>query len=81
MRAAQRGGRVEHWPETGGAYAGYAVLDPRGKRVGRVREAFLNVHGEPEYLNVGIGWLGLRTALIPVLDVVADEGGRTLTLQ
>jgi hypothetical protein len=59
----------------------YVVLDPEGRRVGRVKELFTNTYGEPEYVRVRVGLFGLRSVLVPVTFVIADEERRTLTLQ
>jgi len=37
------------------AYVGYAVCDPRGRRIGRTTRVFVNGRGEPEYIGVKIG--------------------------
>lgn len=68
-----------HWAPGGGV--GYAVHDPRGRRIGSVRALFLNERGEPEYVDLKVGLLGLRTALIPVQGVAVDEKRRILVLQ
>jgi len=62
-------------------YAGYEVRDPEGRKIGRVKELFVNVHAEPEYVRVRTGVLGLKTFLIPIGFVAVDEERRTLTLQ
>jgi hypothetical protein len=73
--------------ETGGSawnledYAGYAVCDPRGHKMGRAEKLFLNGRGEPEYVRVKMGLFGIKTVLIPVQTVAADEERRALVLQ
>jgi hypothetical protein len=62
-------------------YAGYTVCDPRGQRIGRAEEFFLNGSGDPEYIRVKMGLLGFKTVLIPVQAIAADEEQRTLVLQ
>lgn len=62
-------------------YAGYGVHDPLGQKIGCVRKLFVNAEGEPEYVRVGLGLLGLRSVLIPVESALADEERRRLTLQ
>ncbi len=62
-------------------YAGYAVCDPRGQKIGRAEEFFVNWSGEPEYIRVKMGLFGLKTILIPVQAVTADEERRSLVLQ
>ena len=59
----------------------YMVLDPQGRRIGRVKELFRNAYGEPEYVRVRMGPFGLKAVLIPVALVMVDEERRTLTLQ
>jgi hypothetical protein len=63
------------------AYAGYSVHDPRGRRLGDVKEVYFNDAREPEYVEVGVGLFGRRAVLIPVLSVAVDEERRVLTLQ
>ena len=72
------GGRVGRAPSPG-AFSGYRLLDPRGEKIGRVEQAFLDAHGGPEYPGIALGSLGLRRVLVPVLDVVVDGADRTLT--
>jgi hypothetical protein len=62
-------------------YAGYAVCDPLGEKVGSVEELFVNGSGEPEYVKVRMGLLGLRSVLLPVLYVAVDEKRRALLLE
>jgi hypothetical protein len=62
-------------------HAGYAVCDPEGRRIGTARQVFANGRGEPEYVRVRMGFLGLRSALIPVGFVRIDEQHRVFTLQ
>ena len=62
-------------------YAGYGVRDPEGRKIGTARQVFANGRGEPEYIRVKMGLLGLRSALIPVGFVRIDEHQRHFTLQ
>ncbi len=62
-------------------YAGYRVLDPEGRKLGSVKELFVNAHDEPEYIRMKMGLLGLRSVLIPVQIVAVNEERRTLVLQ
>lgn len=61
-------------------YVGYGVLDPSGRKIGKVDKIFVNGDGRPEYIRVRVGLLRRRTVLIPVGPVAADEKSRTLTL-
>ena len=62
-------------------YAGYAVCDPRGHKIGRAQKIFLNGRGEPEYIRVKMGLFRTKAVLIPVQTVAADEERRPLVLQ
>ena len=62
-------------------YVGYGVRDPEGRKIGTAREVFANGRGEPEYVRVRMGLLGLRSALLPVGFVRVDEQQRFFTLQ
>jgi hypothetical protein len=61
-------------------YAGYAVRDPHGRKVGVVKETFVNAHGEIEYVRMRIRPFALRTILLPVRTITADRKRRMLTL-
>lgn len=64
-----------------GTCEGYAVCDPRGRKIGSVEELFFNDYDEPEYINVKMGLFGLKTVLIPVTSVLVNQEQRTLVLQ
>lgn len=61
--------------------AGYAVLDPEGRKIGVVGELFSNESGGPEYVRVRLGLFGLKSAMIPVQLVTLDGERRTMTLK
>jgi hypothetical protein len=61
--------------------AGYRVRDPRGRKVGRLKRLYLNESGGPEYAEVKVGLLGLKTVLIPLQSVSADAERRFLVLE
>lgn len=61
-------------------YVGYRVCDPEGRKLGSVKELFTNTYDEPEYISVRTGFFKLRSILIPVGFVAADEKRKTLTL-
>jgi len=60
--------------------SGYLVHDPLGRRIGRLQEVFNNFDGEPEYLQIKVGLLGLRFVLIPVQSVRVDSDRRVVVL-
>src|ERR687898_444691 len=62
-------------------FAGYAVYDPAGEKIGKVDDLFVDQSDEPEYIGVKMGLLGTRSTLIP-WDVVSttDDEGRTITV-
>ena len=62
-------------------YVRYRVRDPEGRKIGSVKELFTNAYGEPEYVRVKLGLLGLKSVLIPVGFTRIDEERRTLTLE
>jgi hypothetical protein len=80
-RTAARGA----WPverfETPQQCAGYRVRDPLGRKIGRLKSLFLNESGGPEYAEVKLGLLGLKTVLIPLQTVTADAERRFLVLE
>lgn len=61
-------------------YVGYTVYDPQRRKIGRVKELFVNGHDEPEYIRVKMGLFGLKSALIPVQIVAVNRDKRCLTL-
>jgi hypothetical protein len=61
-------------------YYDYVVRDPEGRKIGRVKELFASLRGEPQYVRVRVGFFGLRSVLIPVCFVAIDEERRALTL-
>ena len=73
------------WPverfETPKQCAGYGVRDPRGRKIGRLRKLFLNESGGPEYAEIKVGLLGLKTVLIPLQSVTVDAERRFLVLE
>ena len=55
-------------------------MDPWYRRIGSVEELLVNKGGEPEYLRVRNGLLGLKLFLIPVRTVEVDAARRILLL-
>lgn len=78
--ASARKGTV-HPSETPDEYAGYRVLDPEGNEIGSVRELFKSADEGIEYVEVSMGFLGLRSALIPVNLVAVDDEQEALLLR
>ena len=74
-------GEFGHRFESPNEYVGYELRDPLGKKIGRVRELFLNDDDVPEYIRVKMGFLGLRSVLIPVETVAVNEERRFLVLR
>ncbi len=62
-------------------YAGYAVRDPQGRKIGNLEALFVDEYHEPAYLRIRIGFLEFRTILLPVQAVAVDESRRVLVLQ
>ena len=67
--------------EVAKGYADYRVCDPLGQKIGTVEDIFMNAYGEPEYIKVKMGLLGLRSVLLPVQSVAVDKEQRILGLQ
>lgn len=62
------------------SYTDYAVYEPVGKKIGRVKERFVSAEDGVEYLDVKTGLLGLRSLLVPTAAVVVDGKRRILVL-
>jgi hypothetical protein len=63
------------------AFVGYEVRDPLGRKIGTAEGVFTNWDNEPEYVQVNLGFFGLRSVLIPVQLVAADTQQRVLELR
>jgi hypothetical protein len=63
-----------------GECVGYEVLDPLGQKLGTADELFVNANDEPEYVRIRMGFLGLKSVLLPVETVAVDKQRRTLVL-
>ncbi len=61
-------------------YAGYTVYDQDGDKIGKVDDLFIDESDQPEYIGVKMGFLGLRSTLIPIEIVQMDEGREALTV-
>src|SRR5918996_3620411 len=62
-------------------YAGYAVYDPAGEKIGKVDDLFVDESDQPEYIGVKMGFLGTRSTLIPWEAVSStDDEGRAITV-
>jgi hypothetical protein len=61
-------------------YVGYKLRDPLGQKIGSVQELFVN-DDEPEYVKVKIGFLGLKSVLIPVELIAVNTEHRSLILR
>jgi len=59
----------------------YAVFEPLGQKIGRAEEVFVNWDGEPSYIRIRLGFFGMKSVLIPVQFVEADEKKKTLVLK
>ncbi|MCA1740352.1 MAG: PRC-barrel domain-containing protein [Actinobacteria bacterium] len=59
-------------------YAGYTVYDRDGDKIGNVDDVFVDENDQPEYIGVKMGFLGLKSTLIPIDMVRVDEERRTM---
>ncbi len=79
--ALDRQQESREWFETVRACAGYQILDPQGREIGRVHKLLVDANGEPKYVKVKRGPIGLKSALIPVRLVAVDAERHTLLLR
>ena len=62
-------------------FAGYAVYDLAGEKIGKVDDLFVDQSDQPEYIGVKMGFLGTRSTLIPWEAVSStDDEGRAITV-
>ncbi len=61
-------------------FAGYALLDPLGREIGKVEKLVVNGSGKAEYVAVKVGFFPRKTLLIPVETVSVEDGRRTVAL-
>ncbi|HLL39476.1 MAG TPA: PRC and DUF2382 domain-containing protein [Rubrobacteraceae bacterium] len=54
-------------------YAGYTVYDRDGDKIGKVDDLFLDENDRLEYIGVKMGFLGLKSTLIPIDSVHEDQ--------
>src|SRR5215210_7142824 len=59
-------------------YAGYAVYDNQGSKIGKVDDLFLDENDQPEYIGVKMGFLGMSSTLIPWEVARTDENDRRI---
>jgi PRC-barrel domain len=59
-------------------YEDYKVYDNQGEKIGKVDDLFVDETDREEYIGVKLGFLGLKSTLIPMDIVRVNEGGRTI---
>jgi sporulation protein YlmC with PRC-barrel domain len=59
-------------------YEDYRVYDNQGERIGKVDDLFVDETDREEYIGVKMGFLGLKSTLIPMDIVRVNEGERTI---
>jgi len=72
--------RSDGFTAIGERYAGYAVYDNAGSKIGKVNDLFLGEDDTPENIGVKIGFLGTRSTIIPMEAATIDESGGTITV-
>jgi stress response protein YsnF len=70
--------RSDRFTELEEQYKGYEVFDPQGEKIGKVDDLFINENDQPEYIGVKMGFLGLRSTLIPMEMVRVNETDKTI---
>ena len=58
-------------------YANYRVFDEHYEEVGKVDDLFVDENNQPEYIGVKMGFLGMKSTLIP-MDIVRANDRRKL---
>jgi len=59
-------------------YEDYKVYDNQGEKIGKVDDLFVDETDREEYIGVKMGFLGLKSTLIPMEIVRVNEGERTI---
>ena len=59
-------------------YEDYKVYDNQGERIGKVEDLFVDETDREEYIGVKMGFLGLKSTLIPMDIVRVNEGERSI---
>jgi sporulation protein YlmC with PRC-barrel domain len=59
-------------------YEDYKVYDNQGAKIGKVDDLFVDETDREEYIGVKMGFLGLKSTLIPMDIVRVNEGERTI---
>ncbi|MGH3144400.1 MAG: PRC-barrel domain-containing protein [Rubrobacter sp.] len=59
-------------------YEDYRVYDNRGDRIGKVDDLFVDETDREEYIGVKLGFLGMKSTLIPMDIVRVNEADRTI---
>jgi len=55
------------------SYAGYTVYDMHYEKIGKVDDLFVDENDRPEYIGVKMGFLGMKSTLIPIEIVRVNE--------
>lgn len=58
-------------------YAGYRVFDEHYEEIGKVDDLFVDENDQPEYIGVKMGFLGMKSTLIP-MDIVRANDKREI---
>jgi uncharacterized protein (TIGR02271 family) len=73
--------RTDRFTAVEDSFAGYEVYDRSGEKIGKVDDLFVDQTDQPEYIGVKMGFLGMRSTLIPWEAVSAtDDEGRAITV-
>jgi sporulation protein YlmC with PRC-barrel domain len=59
-------------------YEDYKVYDNQGERIGKVDDLFVDETDHEEYIGVKMGFLGLKSTLIPMDIVRVNEGEKSI---
>src|SRR5918992_2415858 len=76
-----RGGELaseERLRELEEKYEGYTVYDNQGSKIGKVDDLFVDEKDHEEYIGVKMGFLGMKSTLIPMEVTRVNESDRTI---
>src|SRR5215216_7324800 len=74
----ERKARTERFTEVEDRYAAYTVYDRHYEKIGNVDDLFVDENDQPQYIGVKMGFLGVRSTLIPFEMVRVNDARQVI---